>query len=59
MPISGGSIQKKLSWCGSAPSVAKMRLMLALCRAYAICTPKNPKLRFHICQKDKFVFLPM
>ncbi len=30
MPISGGRIQKKLSWCGSAPSVAKIRLMLAL-----------------------------
>ena len=51
MPMRGGSIQKKLSWWGSAPRVAKILLMFALWSAYAIWTPKNPKLRFHICQK--------
>ena len=40
MPMSGGRIQKKLNWCGSAPRVANMRDMLALCSAYAIWTPK-------------------
>ena len=33
MPIRGGRIQKKLSWCGSAPKVAKILLMFALWRA--------------------------
>ncbi len=31
--------------------VAKIRVMFALWRAYAICTPKNPKLRFQSFQK--------
>ena len=30
MPISGGRIQKKERVCGSAPKVAKIRLMFAL-----------------------------
>ena len=33
IPISGGSIQKYERLCGSAPSVEKMREMLALCNA--------------------------
>ena len=45
MPISGGRIQNQESWWGSAPRVAKMRLMFALCSAYAIWTPRKPKLR--------------
>ncbi len=32
-PINGGKIQKKLRLRGSAPKVAKMRLMFALCKA--------------------------
>lgn len=55
-PMSGGRIQKKLRLCGSAPRVAKMRLIFAFCSEYAIWTPKNPKLMFHICQKVSFVF---
>ena len=51
-PMSGGSIQKKLRLWGSAPSVEKIRLMLALCSAYAICTPKNPKLRLKSLGND-------
>ena len=56
IPINGGSTQKKLSVWGSAPNVANMPEMLALCNEYAICTPKNPKLRFHKFQKLKFGF---
>ena len=44
---------KLLRSCGSAPMVLNMRLTCELCRAYAICTPKKPKLRFHSFQKPK------
>ena len=43
----------------NAPKVANILLIFALCRAYAICTPKNPKLMFQSAQKLKsgFVFI--
>ena len=56
IPISGGRIQKKLSEWGSAPRVLNILDIFADCRAYAICTPKNPKLRFHNFQKLKSGF---
>ena len=56
IPINGGRIQKKLSVWGSAPKVAKIREIFALCSAYAIYTPKKPKLRLNNCAKDKFRF---
>ena len=51
IPISGGSTQKKESEWGSAPKVENILEIFADWRAYAICTPKNPKLRFQSPQK--------
>lgn len=41
----------------SAPSDSNIVDVFEFCSEYPIWTPRNPKLRFHICQKDNFGFL--
>src|SRR5688500_5952621 len=52
-PVTGAASQNRASWSGSAPSVEKMRLVLAFCSAKPNWIPKKPKLMFHSCQNDR------
>ena len=56
IPAIGAASQKRLSWLTSAPRELKMVEVLEFWREYPICTPRNPKLRFQICQKDNLGF---
>ncbi len=55
-PVKGAAIQSPGSSSGVAPSVWKMRDMFPPCNAKPNWMPKNPKLMFQICQKDKRLF---
>ena len=58
-PMIGAANQNSDNDDKSAPKSDKIRLTLPFCSAKPICTPKKPKLRFQICQKDNLgCFIP-
>ena len=52
-PVTGAASQYRARLSGSAPSVEKMRLVLAFCSAKPNWMPKKPKLMFQSCQNDR------
>ena len=52
-PVTGAASQNSARSSGWAPSVEKMRLVLAFCSAKPNWMPKKPKLMFHNCQNDR------
>jgi hypothetical protein len=52
-PVTGAAIHKIGIFSTLAPSVSKILLTFAFCRAKPNCIPRNPKLMFQICQNVK------
>src|SRR5450759_4834366 len=55
-PVTGAAIQRMGMFSTFAPSVSNILLTFAFCRAKPNWIPRNPKLIFQTCQKERFGF---